>query len=178
MRTALPLRQFARGTSMIEAMISIVIVLIGLLGLASLQTTVVRANRFGRRMAQASALATDLEGNIKRWSYTDARLAAATTVTSLTDSTITSGWNLGRAATPSYTPHFSDADLGSSYQGLSADIDADNVADFTRYWNVFAVDLTGSGANGKLVQVIVRWKEPIYGYRQVVSSTFKMNPTP
>ena len=163
---------------MIEALISIVIVLIGLLGLASLQTTVVRANRFGRRMAQASALAVDLEGNVRRWAYTDARLAAATTVNSLSDSSITGGWDLGRAATPSYTPGFSDTNIGT-YQGLSVDIDGDGVADFTRYWNVFAVDLAGTGtANGKLVQIIVRWKEPVVGYRQVVSSTFKMNPTP
>ena len=49
---------------------------------------------------------------------------------------------------------------------------------FQRYWNVFLIDLNGSGAaQGTLVQVIVRWKEPNFGYRQVNTSFYKYDPT-
>ncbi len=49
---------------------------------------------------------------------------------------------------------------------------------FTRYWNVFSIDLSGTGtAQGKLVQIVVRWKEPNFGYRSVTHSYFKYDPT-
>jgi hypothetical protein len=94
---------------------------------------------------------------------------------------------MGNRASSSYTAQYSDkaldsnastpAALGAGYQGLSSDVDGDGVADFTRYWNVFRVNMGAGGAeNGKLVQIIVRWKEPGFGYRQVTTSTFKHNP--
>src|SRR5205823_5920150 len=50
----------ARGFTMIEALVSLVVMLIGLLGLASLQVVGVRSNHFGRKMAIASVLMHDL----------------------------------------------------------------------------------------------------------------------
>jgi hypothetical protein len=67
--------------------------------------------------------------------------------------------------------------LGPLYQGFSSDVDGDGKPDFTRYWNVYAVDPGSTGTpNGKLVQVIVRWNEPNVGWHQIAISTFKRNP--
>ncbi|MCI0571754.1 MAG: prepilin-type N-terminal cleavage/methylation domain-containing protein [Myxococcaceae bacterium] len=180
-------RTHPRGVTLIEAMIAMVVLLIGLLGFASLQVITVRANQFSRRMTQASAMATDIEENIRRWTFNDPRLAPMATVTSLSDAAIQSRWDMGRADTPTYVAQFSEmpgdshastADaLGAGYQGLSPDVDGDGDPEFTRYWNVFAADLQGTGTpNGVLVQIIVRWREPGTGFRQLTAMTFKPNP--
>ncbi|MGQ0507114.1 MAG: type IV pilus modification PilV family protein [Myxococcaceae bacterium] len=181
------LRRSERGTSMIEALAAMSIVLVGLLGFLSTQTAVARSNHYSRRLRQASALASDLEENIRRWSYPDARLATNVTVNNFSDSAIVSRWDMGRAQTSTYQAHFSDkgsdanasnsSALGNSYQGVSSDANQDGTADFVRYWNVIAVDLNNTGtANGKLVQIIVRWKEPGFGFRQVTHTAYKANP--
>lgn len=176
-----------RGTTLVEAMVAMTMMLIALLGLASLQQVVSRSSQFGRRMSQASALANDLQGNVRQWDYNDSRLTSSASVTATDATAVTSQWDLGHNTASSYTVQFSDKAgdtnastpdaLGTTYQGLPADIDGDGSADYTRYWNVYAVDLGGTGVpNGKLVQIIVRWKEPLFGYRQVTSSAFKANP--
>jgi type IV pilus modification protein PilV len=186
----------ARGFTMIEALVSLVVMLIGLLGLASLQVVGVRSNHFGRKMAVASVLMHDLADSVQRWDYSDARLSAPRAiVTSTTDSTITSRWDMGRGTTASYTADYAEqaADANATSQGqlttanytglLAANADHDYADPTTaalgikRYWNVFTVDVTGGGtAQGKLVQIIVRWKEPGLGMRQITGSTFRPNP--
>src|SRR5262245_21375928 len=145
MRPALNRRARQRGTTLVEAMIAMTVVLIGLLGYSSLQIVTVRASHYSRRMTQASSLATDLEENIKRWSYNDTRLKPIKTVSSLTDSDIKAGWDLGRQATPSPAVQFDDTYLAANFQGLSTDVDGDGTRDFTRFWNVYAADLSGTG---------------------------------
>ncbi len=173
--------------SIIEALVAGAVLLIGLFGIAGLQLVAVSTNFEGRSIAQASAIATSFASNISRWDYTDTRLSARATVTSLTDPAITSSYDMGRSSTASYQVEYSDVAsdpnalnsgaLSSSFPGLSTDVDRDGKIDFRRYWNVYAVDPTSSGTpTGKLVQVIVRWKEPSYGYRQVSSTAFKVNP--
>jgi hypothetical protein len=95
---------------------------------------------------------------------------------------------MGSSAHPSTKAQYSDsqtndqnatsfAALGATYQGLSSDVDGDGKADFTRYWNVYSVDLAGTGTpSGKLVQIIVRWNDPSVGWRQIAVTTFKRNP--
>lgn len=167
----------SRGTTLIEAMIAMAVLLVSFLALAGLQITAVRSARFGDRMEQASSLATDLEENIKLWPYSDPRLAAADTV--VATSAVT-GWDLGNQSTPSPVPQNDDSSLGT-YTGLSADVDRDGTNDFQRYWTVHAVDPSGAGGgneDGKLVQIFVRWKEPGSKsiYREVSSMTFLRNP--
>ena len=48
--------------------------------------------------------------------------------------------------------------------------------DYQRYWNVWTTSFDGSTTTGKFIQVIVRWKEPVLGYRQISASTFKEIP--
>lgn len=172
------LRAAQRGTTLIEAMVAMSVVLVGLLGFASLQIITSRANQFNKRMTQATAVAMDFSENIKSWGYTDSRLTPSKTVTSFNDSGIKAGWELGREATPAPAPQFSDSLLtAANFQGLPTDSDRDGKTEFFRYWNVYAADLGGLGtADGKLVQIIVRWKEPGFGYRQVTTMAFKSNP--
>jgi Tfp pilus assembly protein PilV len=177
-----------RGSTLVEAMIAAAVFLVALAGLLPLQVMGARLNRFSDRTFAATSLATDLTENIARWDYSDARLLPLTTVSSFGDSSIASTWDMGSSSHASYTAQYSDSPatdhnastsnaLGSTYQGFSSDVDGDGAPDFTRYWNVYAVDLTGSGTpSGKLVQVIVRWNEPSVGWHQVAVTTFKRNP--
>jgi len=70
--------------------------------------------------------------------------------------------------------------LAANYSGITSPVDtslpaAEQVI-FQRYWNVFLIDLNGSGTpQGKLVQIVVRWKEPNFGYRQVSTSFYKVD---
>lgn len=186
------LRRMDRGFSLIEGMIAIVIMLIGLLGLASLQVVGVRANSFGRHMQQASMLASDLAENIERWDYNDTRISPTTLRTwnvsnSSDTSTMDSKYDLGRADAPSLTSDFSDKvgdskatvanALGTTYAGLSSDTDGDGTPDFVRYWNVWGTTINAAeGVTGKTIQIIVRWKEPGFGWRQITTLTFKAIP--
>lgn len=188
-----------RGTTLIEAMIAIAVLLIGMAGFASLQVISVRANHFAKSIAAASSLATDMAENVSRWLYTDTRLVSprpvitACTLSTLqscfNDSAILGMWDMGSAVTPAYTADFDDTQFGSTWDGVpvttvtspttlnGADVDRDGRPEYFRYWNVHTIDPTGTGIPlGSLVQVVVRWKEPAFGYRQVSATSFKLNP--
>ena len=185
-----------RGFSLVEAMIASAVMLIGLLGLAGLQIVGLRANNLGKRMAQASLLAQDLAQNMQIWSYSDPRLVPQNDVT-LHGNTNAPGiakyWDLtnsdvlvsnvdGSALTFDYTDGGAGAtqlnQLAAGYSGVRSPTDSSLPAGeqviFQRYWNVYNIDLTGSGTpQGRLVQIVVRWKEPRFGYRQVNASFYK-----
>ena len=178
-------RNAQRGFTLLEALVSLALMMIGVLGLAGLQVVGVRANHFGKRMSEATALALDLEEQIGMWSFTDPRLASMANVTGPTDTNI-NAWDLGRAATTSYQPEFSDlagdpnvasghdGKLATNYQGLSSDVAGNGSPDYVRYWNVY--NYADGTSNGLLVQIFVRWKEPGLGYRQITATAFKNNP--
>lgn len=174
-------------------MIAMSIALIGLTGLLSVQVMVARSNHYSQHVRQASALATDLEENIQRWGYNDARLGNVIPVTSFSATAITDRWTMGNTAVTGtasravFAEQASDLNAtvstaGTTYgttlfSGLNPDVDGDGIVDFKRYWTVFEVNLTGSTiADGKFVQIIARWKEPVLGYRQIATSTFIANP--
>ena len=178
------------GFTMIEALITTVVLVVAFLGFASLQVVGVQTNYFGDRLIQASELATDLAESMSQWSYYDTRLAPQSTLSgpnALNDTSITGSWDLGTGAATSYQAQYSDLAgdpnarnpgvLSSNYQGLSSDVNKDGTPDFFRYWNVYAIDLANSGTpNGVFIQIIVRWKQPGFGYRQITTSAFKRNP--
>ncbi len=179
-------RRSDRGFSIIEGMIAMVVMMVGLLGLAGLQVVGVRANHFGKRMSEASALALDLEEQINNWSYTDSRLTPLATVTGPTDPAIL-GTDLGRGAATSYNPEYSDLPgdnnvtapanrgvLATNYQGLQSDVLQNGQPDYVRYWNVYRY--ADGTSNGAYVQIFVRWFEPALGYRQINLTAFKTNP--
>ena len=196
-------RRMDRGFSLIEAMVASVVMLIGLLGLAGLQVIGMRANNLGKRMAQASLLAQDLAQQMQLWQYADTRLSpqasASPAHTGMYSDTnhadIAKFWDLQNAAAltsnvdgSTVTFDFTDGaagaaavnQLAANYTGVLSPVDTSlptaEQTVFQRYWNVFLIDLNGSGtAQGKLVQVVVRWKEPNFGYRQVNTSFYKLD---
>ena len=191
--------RFRRGTTLIEAMIALTVMLIGMAGFASLQVISVRANHFAKRISMASAVATDLTDTITRAPYNAPMLNTVTQITSCTTSTLQAclanasvvPWDLG-AADPlvtafTYPPDYSDASVGgfsTAWMALpvvtggtpsrvGVDIDRDGAPDFFRYWNVYDIKPTDSGFSaGKFTQVYVRWKEPGFGFRQVTSTSW------
>jgi len=195
-------RRGQRGFSIIEAMIASIIMLVGLLGLASLQVVGVRSNHFGRHMIQGSQLAQDLIENLQRWDYNDVRLTPAVqrswnVQNPASTTAVDTEWDMGRGVSAThtdgstYTADFTDGATnatktaaldatfcatGCPYIGLSSDVDGDGVLDYQRYWNVWTTSFDGSTTTGKFIQVIVRWKEPVLGYRQTTASTFKEIP--
>src|SRR5229473_4241767 len=110
-----------RGFTILEGMIAMVLMVIGVLGLAGLQVVGVRANHFGKRMSEASALALDLEEQIGSWAYTDSRLATSVTLSGPSDPQIL-GWDLGRGAATSYQPMFSDLPLDTNVASANAGV--------------------------------------------------------
>ena len=197
------MRRHDRGFSLIEAMMASIIMLIGLLGLAGLQVVGMRANNIGKRMSQASLLAQDLAQNMQIWAYTDSRLTQqknAGTFYHLNSSdgtAVSEYWDLKSAQQPTaqdgttLTFDYSDGNTGwetvasalnANYEGVMSPVDTSLPAGeqtiFTRYWNIYNVDLVNAGsAQGKLVQIVVRWKEANFGYRSVTNSFFKYDPT-
>ena len=181
-------RAASRGFTLVEALVASAILMIAIAALLPLQVMGARLNRVSSRTLDGTLLATDLSENITRWAYTDPRLNPLQTISSFSDSAVAARWDMGTDAQASQRAEFSDspttdqnagqyAALGATYQGLSSDVDGDGTPDFTRYWNVYAVDTTGSGTpSGKLIQIIVRWNEPQVGWHQVVVTTFKRNP--
>ena len=183
-----PSRKWDRGFSIIEGMMAALIMLVGLLGLASLQVVGVRSTHFAKKMALASQFARDLAEQAERWNYATesiagGRLVALSQVTSTTAAAITSTWDwagdnhVGNLYTPEYAEQADTATNPSAlgaWTGLTA---AALDPDLHRYWNVYDVDLLGTGAaQGKLVQILVVWKEPNLGWRQITTSVFLTNP--
>jgi Tfp pilus assembly protein PilV len=106
MRTPARTKRHPRGTTLIEAIIAMGVALIGLTGLSLTQILVAKTNAYSQRVRQGSALAADLEENVRRWAYTDPRLQNGIAVTSFADTAITDRWDMGTSAT---TPTTSQA---------------------------------------------------------------------
>jgi type IV pilus modification protein PilV len=177
-----------RGTSIIEATISLGIMTVGLLGMMHMQVLAVRSNQVARSMAVASSLARDLAENAARWDYNDTRLTALGSVQNLDASTVKDKLDLGRDTAVTQTsakPQFGEvtgdtnattAGALGTYEGESADVDRDGKLDFNRYWTVFNYDSDSDGtAEGKLIVIVIRWKEPGFGMRQIVTTSFRYN---
>jgi prepilin-type N-terminal cleavage/methylation domain-containing protein len=68
-----------RGSTLIEVMAAMTVMLVGAVGVAGLNSMGVRLDGDGRRMTRATAIAEDLAQQIALWPYTDARLANVVT---------------------------------------------------------------------------------------------------
>jgi prepilin-type N-terminal cleavage/methylation domain-containing protein len=191
-----------RGFTLLECFIALAVLATGMLGLLALTSVGVRANHFGRRMAQAEELAHDLAEQVEHWDYADVRLNpgcgdCATNVTFTLDETSINGafvnsWDLGnkdlitnQGQSPNYKVQFAELSsdpnavtqgalaLGkTAYSGAFSDPNPDVAGAFL--FNRYWNVYTFNG--GKLVQIFVRWKEPNLGWRQVAVSTFKSPP--
>lgn len=165
-----------RGTTLIEAMVALSVLLIGAAGMVGLHNQAVRAEGDSRRITRASAIAQDLVTQIDMWAYGDARLANAKTANDLTLGDPT--FLLEQSSDPvadGLVDH-GEADLtlgGAAWLGLPAAA----VEGYQRYWSVSYVD--DSNANGVAdsarIAVLVRWRAGS-GWRRVVAFATKPNP--
>jgi hypothetical protein len=148
-------RSGERGTTLLEAMLATVIILIGFLGVMSVNKIAVWMNGNARSATRATAIATDLVEQIGLWSYGDARLT------------------LGAHG---------EADLvlgGATWSGIPAAVVQDGVP-FVRSWTVTRVDDVDANGiwDGSRIAVTVSSSN---GGRNAVASlvtlyTYKKNP--
>jgi type II secretory pathway pseudopilin PulG len=175
----MPTRRSERGVSLIEAMVAMVILLIGTLGMMSLHSTGLRLQRESREITRATAVAQDLMNQIQGWEYADARLANSNTTN---DQDVGDDALLFAGGSPPYDHAGADLTLGGAgWTGIPATELA--TGGFERYWNVTTsnpdgslIDSGGNGlADGMHIAVIVRWPQGASWHRLVLHG-FKVNP--
>lgn len=184
-----PFRRAPRGITLIEVTVSMAVLLIGMLGMAHMQVVAVRQNQFSANVTRASALGQGLVENVAMWRYNDERLTPLATVNSLDDELIQKRFDLPRdedlSADADRMMQFGEAgndpsatndDALGEFDGALSEVDADGNPIFRRYWNVFGWDPDGDGLeNAKFVLIVVRWREPNLGMRQVYTTAVKAN---
>lgn len=161
-----------RGTTILETMVALAVMLAGAIGTLTLHVQQLRMNADARRMTEAVAVARDMVENIATWPYseTDPRLENTQTAndTDIADDAFTF-----EGSSPVYD--HGEADLGATWNGLSTA--AVTRLGFERYWNVaYPDDAESNGIKDAVrIAVIVRWRSEV-GWRRVVLLTTKLNP--
>jgi Tfp pilus assembly protein PilV len=163
-----------RGTTLLEAMIAMGVLMLGAAGLVGLQR---QSNFFmgdSRRTTRASMFAQDLVNQIELWSYDDPRLANRTTSNDadLGDSAEAMAISVDPVA--DNLADFGEASLGSTWAGMPRELL--DINQMERYWNVAdAPDSNGNNVvDGKRVAVIVRWRAGA-SWRRMVFVVTKVN---
>ena len=173
-------RRGERGVSLIEAMVAMVVLLVGATGMLSLHSTGLRLQSEAREITRASAIAQDLMNQVQSWDYADVRVA---NLNASNDSDLGDDARLfeGYGTTPPYDHAEADLTAGGDWNGIPTAGLA--TGGFERYWNVSTndragalLDSAGNGvADGMRVAVIVRWPQG-GAWRRVVLHGFKVNP--
>ncbi|BDG09093.1 type IV pilus modification PilV family protein [Anaeromyxobacter paludicola] len=164
-------RRRARGTTLLEAMVAMSVVVVGALGTYRLHVVQLRLNADARRATEASAVARDLVENIALWSYSDPRLANANPSN---DADLGDARQAFEQASPPSDHGEADLALGTGWNGIPASALPPGME---RYWNVaYPDDADGNGRPDAVrVAVIVRWPHGA-GWRRVVAFTTKLDP--
>jgi Tfp pilus assembly protein PilV len=161
-----------RGTTLVEAMVAMAVLLIGTAGVMSLNSTGLRMAGDARRITRATAIAQDLVDQIALWPYADPRLANGNPSN---DGAIGDpAFALEGSGTPAVDHGESDLTLGgTSWVGTPTG----DIAGYERYWNVaYLDDDNGNGVwDAARIAVIVRWPMGS-GFRRIVLLTTKFNP--
>lgn len=170
-----------RGFSLIEAMMAMIVLLVGATGMMSLHSTGLRLQSEAREVTGATAVAQDLMSQIQAWDYADPRLS---NVDMSNDSDVGDDALLFTAyGTPPPYDH-AEADLtagGAGWTGIPTEALA--AGGFERYWNVSmsnpdgsAIDSNGNAlVDGMRVAAIVRWQQGGIWHRLVLHG-YKVNP--
>ncbi len=144
------------GFTLVEVLVALIILVIGLLGVALLQVTSISGNTFSREMATATTLAQDLLEKLKTLEWTETFMDDA----------------LSAGPHPIAVDLLRDLDGDGNPPFLSVGITTDNIIDerglgainpnhgvllYTRLWSV--QDDTPA-LNMKTITVTVSWKDP------------------
>jgi len=167
-------RHRARGSTILEAMLSMAVLVIGAAGLMGTHTHSMSMLGGSQRMGRATEVAEDLMAQIETWDFDDPRLA---------DDNRSNDADLGDSAglfLVEATPPFDHDEThltmgGRPWNGLP--VSAVRDGGLERYWNVSdGDDFNGNGVPDALrVAVIVRWQQGS-AFRRVVFVTVKPNP--
>ncbi|HET9597337.1 MAG TPA: prepilin-type N-terminal cleavage/methylation domain-containing protein [Anaeromyxobacteraceae bacterium] len=160
-----------RGTTLLEALVAMTVLLVGAAGMLSMHMQGVRIEGDARRITRATAIAQDLMDQIALWPYTDPRLANSN---GLNDATYADP-NLAFEAAGAPPADHGEADLtlgSTTWFGIPA-----LESGYERYWNVAYVDDANGNSTWDAVRVavIVRWRVGT-SYRRVVLIGMKANP--
>jgi prepilin-type N-terminal cleavage/methylation domain-containing protein len=181
-----------RGSTLLEVMAAMVVMLIGAAGVASVNTLGARLDGDGRKITRATAIAEDLAQQIMMWGYNDPRL---TNRIAANDDNIGDVWSAYERdtrtdlAAAGVVDH-GEADLtlgGMPWYGIpTADVQAGG---YQRYWNVSFNDPAKPGTlldanlngtpDGMRIAVVVRWSHMgdfARNSRRIVVFTMKVNP--
>lgn len=164
----------ARGLTLVEAMIAMVVMLIAAVGMLGLHVQGQRMNSNALHILRATAIAQDLANQMSLWPYGDPRLANANT----TNDAVIGDPGFAFEAVGAPPADHGEADLtlgGTVWNGIpGADLAA---AGYERYWNVSYVDdSNGNGIPDAVrIAVVVRWPSG-GGFRRVVLLSVKSNP--
>lgn len=168
-------RRTERGTTLIEAMVAAVVLLIGAVGMMGLHATGVRMEGEAREITRATAIAQDLLGQMQTWEYSDTRLANSNPANDGDVADTSRAFEDG-GSTPPYDHLEADlSNAGASWNGIPAAALAPG--GFERYWSVSEPDdVNANGVpDGRRIAVIVRWPRGTNWHR-VVLVGFKVNP--
>jgi len=168
-------RSNERGLTLIEAMVALVVMLIGAVGMLGLHSHGQRMNGDGLRITRAAAIAQDLVNQIELWPYGDPRLANA----NLANDLVVGDPDFAFEGTGAVPFDYDETGLtlgGTTWLGIPrADLQA---AGYQRYWNVSyaGVDSNNNGVPDAVrIAVVVRWPSAP-GFRRIVFLSVKPNP--
>lgn len=168
-------RASERGLTLIEAMIALLVVLLGAMGMLGLHNTGQRMNGDALRMTRATAIAQDLLNQIETWPYGDPRLANASPTN---DAAIGDpDFQFESPGAPLFDHGEASLTLGgAAWLGIpTAEVSGGG---YERYWNVSytGVDTNSNGIPDAVrIAVVVRWPSGP-GFRRVVLLSVKPNP--
>jgi prepilin-type N-terminal cleavage/methylation domain-containing protein len=164
----------ARGFTLIEPMMAMLVLLVGAVGVLGLHRIGVTVNADARRMTRATAIAQDLLAQIETLPYDDLRLANNSSAGNDADIGDTA-YAFETATTP--PADHGEADLtanGALFNGIPT---SGLAGGYERYWNVAYLDDSNGNniSDGLRIAVIVRWPQGS-GWRRVVLLGIKRNP--
>jgi prepilin-type N-terminal cleavage/methylation domain-containing protein len=168
-------RHRARGFTLIEAMMAMLVLLIGASGSVGVYIQGQRMHSDSLRATRATAIAQDLLNSVEQWAY------ANTSGQPLYNRTTTNDGDIGDTAfrfessadpvADGWADH-GEADLPANFTGAPA---ASLAPFYQRFWNVsYPVDASGK-VDAANIAVIVRWPSGP-GWRRVVLVSVKPNP--
>lgn len=165
-----------RGTTLIESMVAMAVLLIGAAGMVSLHHHGVRVEGDSRRLTRATAIAQDMVTQMDLWAYGDPRLANTVAANDAVIGDPTFALEQSEDPLAAGLVDHGEADLtlgGAAWLGLPTA----SVEGYQRLYSVAYVDDTnGNGAPDAVrIAAVVRWRSGA-AWRRVVAYSTRGNP--